>query len=575
MATPLILSNVKPDFESLLLQLQIYLQSTDAWKDLQTSGTGETLMEMMAAVGALNQFGIESAAREGNLVNAVRDSSIYAITRMLGVRIHRKTPAGVQTAMTRTDTSLSVAIPAYTQFTVNGTNFFNRNALMFAQGSTVAAERLFYGPMKTFVNATQFTLDISAINVSVLTAGDTFTLVENIGGDKGTVKRVVYVGGNVGEDLFQLAPGETPFTDLSSGVRISLMSNYTMLYAGTVTAESFVSDGSAFRQIFLTPTGFKVSDLDINVTVTDPDGVVSTWAQIQDGIWNAGVTDQVYQDSTSGLGQAIITFGDGANGAIPVLGNTITVKYVTTNGSTDNNGLSSLDIKCTDYAWITGKTTTVISGGADEKPSSYYKYMAPYIFKRRNRAVLLSDYQGVCVDYPGIVSASIMAQKDIAPHDLRWMNQVQLTLLPADTNLKTLTDAEWNDFLTYLTTKRHAAIRPVKKDATSQSALIELTLALKNQYLASDVLPVAEASIYALFARRSDTLGRRITISDVIKAATVSGVDYVDLSKCKLLTDSTDVTDLVPMDKTCFIELSSLLVNTMYSERTIYSDGSS
>jgi hypothetical protein len=574
MTIPLVLSNVRPDFESLLLQLQIYLQGTNAWQDLQTSSTGETLMEMMAAVGAMNQFGIESAARETTLTTAVRDSSIYAITRMLGVRIHRKYPASVTVNISRIDSSVSFALPAYTQLTVNGQNFFNRNTLMFAQGSLTAAERLFYGPVKAFVDGTHFRLDISALNVTVLRVGDTFNLVINSGADMGQIKAIKYVGGNVGEDLFALADGETPFTQLAS-VRVSVMSSIVQLFEGSITTESFTSDGSGFRQIYLAQTNFQVSDVDVNVTVTNIDGTVITWGQITDGMWSAGSTDNVFYDSTSGLGETIIAFGDGTNGAIPLLGSTINVKYVITQGQAANNGLSALDVTCTNYNWLSGKTASVISGGADQKPSNYYRFMAPLIFKARNRGVTDSDYLAVSLDYPGIISANVMAQRDIAPHDLRWMNQLRICLLPADPNSMSLTAPEWDEFLAYMKKKRHAAVNIVTINPTSQNAEIELTLALKKEYIPSTVLPNAEAKVNALFSRQSDTLGRRIAVSDVVKAAMVEGIDYVEVNKCKLTNDTIAVTDLLPVDGTYFIKLASYLVNTTYSERSIYGDGSS
>lgn len=576
MSLPLQLSTVKPDFESLLLQLQLYLRSRDTWQDLQTSSTGETLMEMMAAVGALNQFAIESGARETTLVTAVRASSIYAITRMLGVRIHRKSPASVTVDLRRaeTDVGVSVSIPAFTQFTVNGAKFFNRYPLMFGQGSTKAAERLYYGPIKEFFTERTFRLDLNALNVSRLRAGDLFSLLVNQGGDAGDTKAIMFLGGNVGDDLFSLVEGESDFTDLGNSVRVSVLSTEAHLYEGVIAQETYTSDGSSFRQLYLTPSNFQVSDVDVSVSVKAADGTLSAWSRINDGMWSAGSSDKVYYDSTSGLGETIITFGDGTNGAIPLLGNEIQVKYAITTGQTANNGLAELDVACTEYPWAQGITTSVISGGANEKPSNYYKFMAPLIFKARNRAVTDTDYLAVALDYPGIVSANIMAQRDIAPHDLRWMNQVQICLLPTDPKLDALTRNEWDDFLQYMEAKKHAAVQIVTKDPTKQLAEIELTLALKVQYTVSSVLPAAEAAVRALFERQSDTLGRRIAVSDIVRAAMVPGMDYVDVNKCKLESDDVAVLDLIPTDGTHFIALKTYQVNSTYSERDIYSDGS-
>lgn len=575
MSVPLKLSAVKPDFESLILQLGLYLQSSGTWADLQTSSTGQTLMEMMAAVGAFNQFAIESAARETTLTTAARDSSIYAITRMLGVRIHRKYPAGVNVHLTRKDSTVSEVVQPYTPFSVNGAEFFNRNPLMFAQGSLVASERLYYGLTKGVLDSRSFRLDLNSLNVRILRRNDRFTLLVNSGISNGQSRTIEYIGGNVGDDLFRVVSGEGEIEGFDNTTRISVLREDVRLYEGTIRTETFISDGIPFKQIYLAEAGFNISDVDILVRVFNEQGTAfTTWRTIDGGMWLASDIDNVFHDSTSGLGEAIITFGDGTNGAIPKLGTQIQITYATTKGSASNNGLNNLSVATSAFPNVEGKTISVISGGADEKPSSYYRFMAPLIFKARNRGVTGSDYLGVSLDYPGVISASIMAQRDVAPHDLRWMNQVQICLLPIDTGSTKLTQSEWDEFLQYIEAKKHAAVHIVMVDPQVQYADIELTVALKLQYIPSSVLPLVEQKVRALFARQSDTLGRRITVSDVVRAAMVEGVDYVDVNKCKLNTYVDLSADLIPVDATHYIELRNYLVNTKYSERTIYGDGS-
>lgn len=574
-SAPLKLSQTKPDFESLLLQLQLYLNAGGTWVDLQTSGTGETLLEMMAAVGTFNQFAIESAARETMLTTAARDSSIYAITRMLGVRIHRKYPAGVDTDLSRLDSATSQSIAPLTPFSVNGKEFFNRNPIMFAQGSVKASERLFFGTAKEVVSARSFRLDLNAISVPVLEHGTTFIMLVNSGPDGGKLKNISYVGGNVGDDLFELDDADSDLVGFDTSTKISLLRNGVRLYEGTIKKETFLSDGSPLRSIYLAEDSFSISDVDVRVQVVNPDdGSVITWKLTSDGMWTAGPNDKVYYDSTSGLGETIITFGDGITGAMPTLGHSIVFTYAVTSGSSANNGLTNLQVAAASLPWLSGTTTSVISGGADQKPSKYYRFMAPLIFKARNRGVTGTDYKAVALDYPGIISASITAQRDIAPYDLRWMNQLRVCLLPIDTSVTCLSPSEWNEFLSYMTKKRHAAVHIVTINPTVQEAYVELTLALKTQYVSTSVVPESEAAVRALFNRQSDTLGRRIAVSDVVHAALVPGVDYVDVQKCKLSTYDVDNADLVPNDTNHFIVLKSLTISSVYSERSIYGDGS-
>lgn len=568
---PLKLSTVKPDFPSILMQLQLYLQTKGTWQDLQTSSTGQTLLEMMSAIGAMNQFAIESAARETSLTTATRDSSVYAITRMLGVRIHRKSPATVDVSLTREDTSTSDAVATLTQFDVNGIDFFNRYPVLFLQDYDKASERLYYGSPVEVISQGEFKLDPSIIQDLNIATNDVFQILVNSGQDIGTVRDVKFLGGNVGNNVFVLTNGAAPFIDLDTNTRLSLLRNVIRLYQGTVMEETFASDGSVFQQYYLSERHFTVSDLDIEVRVSDEQTAGYTlWSQTPDGLWVSGPYDQVYFDSTSGFGEAIIAFGDGVNGSMPKLGSNVKIKYAVTNGALSNNGLTNLPVALPSANNVEGVSVSVISNGADEKPASYYRTMAPLIFKARNRGVTPLDYKAVALDYPGIISVSILTQRDIAPNDLRWMNNVQVCLLPSAYGVNALTASEWDNFLTYMDKKKHAAVNIIPKDPSRQFGEIDITLALKTQYVPSSVVPVAEAAIKALFDRQSDTLGRRITVSDITRAAIVEGVDYVIINRCTLTTSSENITDLVPVDNTYFLELYSLITNTKYSEREIY-----
>lgn len=569
---PLQLSNVKPDFDSILMQLQMYLQATGTWSDLQTSGTGQTILEMMAAIGTMNQFAVESAAREGSLTTAVRDSSIYAITRMLGVRIHRKSPATVSAQLSRKDSSVSEFINTYSQFDVGGKPFFNRHPLMFVQGSLFAAERLYYGSPVDVTDQFSFQLDLTLITSLKIKTGDTFKVMINSGADANQIRTFEYLGGNVGNNLFRMVTGELPFTSLSVNTRLSLLRDTIRLYEGEIIEEIFTSDGTAFQQLYLKNKWFSVSDVDVDVQVLDDvSETYIAWSKTEDGMWVSGPFDKVFFDSTSGAGEAIITFGDDTNGAMPKLGNTVKIRYAVTKGSKSNTGMTNLPVAISEINGVEGVTVSVISGGADEKPASYYRVMAPLIFKARNRGITVSDYKAVALDYPGIISVSVQTQRDIASDDLRWMNQIQMCLLPAADNVLTLTSAEWDDFFEYMERKKHAAVRLIKKDPTLQLCNIDLTLALKTSYVPTAVVPYVEDAVGALFNRQSDTLGRRITVSDVMRAAmSITGVDYCIVNKCVLSGMPDAITDLIPIDNTHFLDLGALTINTKYSEREVY-----
>lgn len=474
---PLKLTQTKPDFESLVLQMQMYLSQKETWKDLLLSSTGETLIELMAAVGTFNQFGIESASRETFLSSAVRDSSIYAITRMLGVRITRKSPASVTATLIRSDSTVYPRmIQRYNQWEINGSRFFNRDAIYFGAGeSTVQVQ----------------------------------------------------------------------------------------LYEGEIRTQTFEADSTVFKEIYLNEPGFVVSDRDVVVSVSNPNtGLMETWDSSDQGIWIAEANEKVYYDSTSGSGDTVLAFGDGQHGALPSMGGTISVMYVVTNGAVGNNGGSGFSVSKIDDETVKGSTVSPISNGSDEKPASYYKSLAPHLYRARNRAVNPPDYKAIASSYPGVASVTVQTQKDVAPNDLRWMNIVRICILPQHSD--EFSTSAWTSFIEWFSNKAHAAVQILKQNPTKLEVDVAVEIAIHPTYTPADLVLIVENRIKAIFDKDLDTLGKRIAYSDIIDACDIDGVDYVNIS--------TPSSDLVPPSKLHYYALRNLTVTVKYTERVFYNE---
>ncbi len=168
------LTAIQPDYESNVAELQSILNNSPnpAWTNTAEAATGQTLIEMIATAQAYNQFSVERALQESMLDFAQLPSSIYEITRLLGVRIARCSPASMGVTFTLSTTySNSVLINSYTQFNVGGINFFNRNQILFPVGSTTASATLYQGT----VNTATFYSNGQALQTFSLTSPD-FTI---------------------------------------------------------------------------------------------------------------------------------------------------------------------------------------------------------------------------------------------------------------------------------------------------------------------------------------------------------------------------------------------------------------
>lgn len=130
----IILSTVSPDHADIVSQLQAALLTRDSWKDRITSSTGQTLIEFQAAIGAYDQYAIESAFQEVFPESAKNATSIYAAAEFLGVRTNRKIGATVTVSLT---SPVNVTIPVYSQFLGGGTFWYNKTALNVTSTPTV------------------------------------------------------------------------------------------------------------------------------------------------------------------------------------------------------------------------------------------------------------------------------------------------------------------------------------------------------------------------------------------------------------------------------------------------------
>lgn len=132
------------DFKS---QLVAKLNTFDSWKGSITSQTGTAIINMISAVGALNQSKIVRARQEAYPDTLLSDEAAYAAADFQGVRISRKVPASFNAELSYSTPNTSASVPAYSQFKCNGNYFFNReNFIIPASGKITIT--LYQGQVK-------------------------------------------------------------------------------------------------------------------------------------------------------------------------------------------------------------------------------------------------------------------------------------------------------------------------------------------------------------------------------------------------------------------------------------------
>lgn len=141
------LSNLTVEVDDFIQQFNVDLSQRGTWKGQLTTQTSQTIIEYISTVGALDSAKIIRSSEDAFAETALADDAIRSITTMQGLRMTRKLPAQVPVLLTST---MSLTLDPYTQMTIGGVKFFNREQINFVAGVPVIAE-LAQGNVITFM----------------------------------------------------------------------------------------------------------------------------------------------------------------------------------------------------------------------------------------------------------------------------------------------------------------------------------------------------------------------------------------------------------------------------------------
>jgi hypothetical protein len=139
---PLVLQNVDVDFDAIYADIQADLQQSEAWSTLLPTSTGAAIMRWLASVTAFMQGGTARALQENYPDTARTPGGTFRAQRLFsGTHLIRSRAGSVEVLVSRTDANPNIlTIPAYTQWVVNGFDYFNREVInVTAKPANIAA----------------------------------------------------------------------------------------------------------------------------------------------------------------------------------------------------------------------------------------------------------------------------------------------------------------------------------------------------------------------------------------------------------------------------------------------------
>lgn len=132
-------NNLAIDFDSFADTLsQILLEDSAVFRSIYPGSTAKILVDVLAGYAAMLMYRLQAAVSNTFLQTAFSEDSILAASEMLGVSITGNKGSSIDLTLSRNEMTQSnypeLNIPLYTNFEINGLNFYNREIYTFPSG---------------------------------------------------------------------------------------------------------------------------------------------------------------------------------------------------------------------------------------------------------------------------------------------------------------------------------------------------------------------------------------------------------------------------------------------------------
>jgi hypothetical protein len=560
------LSNVKPDFESIARQLEDNLRNRSSWKDIYSDSGGETLIHFNSAVSTFDQWTLERLFKEAFPISAHNDSSIYAAAAMLGIRISRKIP-GIQ--LCKINRVNKVNLPAretlivgpYTQFYINeAIPFFNRVTLNYLNYSNeLTGVYLYQGQVMSktyksdgtafqrFVLPSLSPMSISDIDLKITIDGVEWRTIQDglwNYGLENIVSDLTLGNGDVEIQFGNGMNGNIPAQGSSIvvtyvetlGAKQTLIANNSQV-ASMIQLNGYVLEGAVTKEQKVTLSSILSLSAITLANIMSP--ITQAYLPLNVN-WDTSFVGLQLESSTGGLALIIGT-----------LGNVATISIVS---------------PFTDKVLKVGNwKITTPSTGTNEKSAEYYKLLSPGLKRADNKAITPQDQAKIIASYPGVSDVLVRNEKDLvrttkiqkpqyvinneisagvyngkdyyevienanpAFYNTLWISVLLESGLAWNTQEKEVFTA-WLVKRTYACTIR--VQEPIKKT-------IEIQVDLKCGTYSDPAIVKnsAETIIYSIFATTKPMLSKKVRVTDISKALSDNlGSDYDSCEIFKLVS---------------------------------------
>lgn len=234
-------------------------------------------------------------------------------------------------------------------------------------------------------------------------------------------------------------------------------------------------------------------------------------------------------DRTTRQGRLQLMFGTQEYGYRPKTSDTVAIQFGVTRGAIANNpALANASVVSASDTSITGTTTTGLVGGQDEISAALLRKVGAHTFAGRNGKSTPRQIEAMMLlEYPGVIDARVVPQREYAPGDERFSGWSRVGLLTSTV----WTTNEKNAFLNWVAKQPTAPTKFHLYPVVQTAAGVSLRIYVRSGVSFPDAENAAADAVAALFVPTYGSIGRNIVVDDIMGAArgAYPGIDYVEL----------------------------------------------
>ena len=182
--------------------------------------------------------------------------------------------------------------------------------------------------------------------------------------------------------------------------------NLIFVQGALVSEQGTFENSPGPKTITLTQTPVASKSIEVYIDSSLP-GVSGAYTEVDNLYQSSGADSRIFEVRNAQLGEALVIFGTGLNGASPGPNDSYAVSYRAGGGTRGNIGTLGLNVAAivsppygpSLAANVTN--TTPGTGGANSETAEEAKVSAPLNFKRQDRVVSLEDYVSFCNNFVG------------------------------------------------------------------------------------------------------------------------------------------------------------------------------